>query len=122
MKLMKWLGKTLVCGVGLLAVGTPHAVAATPYWANAENYRYSKPVTVRWCSGGTGVLDGGEKTSKNICGILMRDDRELYVSVKETGTVLVDRYTCSGDKWISFTTSTDTSRTAEIIYQWAGCA
>jgi hypothetical protein len=107
---------TVALGLLTLVLTAGQALASTPYWANTHNDTASNGLTVYWCAGGSGVLAAGQTTTKNICGILLRDNRYLYVYVKETGTVLFDRTNCTGDKRVNFTTSTDTSRTAMVLY------
>ena len=110
------------CAVGATAavLAVTPAAALAPHWATTHNNPGSNTLTVRWCSGGTGTLGGGKTTTRNVCGLLLRNERELYVYVKQTGTLLYDVVNCSGDRWVTFTTRTDTSRTAEVLYQSPG--
>jgi len=118
---LKRAGLTAAVGLAALTLAAEPAAAATPFWTNTVNYVDSVGVVVYPCSGGSFTLQPGQKTSTNICGIRIAIERRLFVSVVETGTVLIDTSECDTTHRINFTDSTDTSRTAEVIYYPVGC-
>lgn len=110
----------LLAAVLLPLTSAQPAQAAAPYWANTD-VDYGS-LTVRWCSGGTATLRG--HTSRNVCGFFHRYNTEVYVYVGATGTELYeDAYCGSGSgRWVTFTSRTDTSRTAIVTVTGAQCA
>ena len=105
-----------------LALLTPatHADAATHRW-NHTRIDYGR-LKVGWCSGGTKTLTDGTRTDKDVCRFWWPHNTEMYVYVGETGTVLFDRANCGDGRWQSFTSRTDTSRTARVTVTTAWCA
>lgn len=105
----------------LLAIGqTMPAEAVTYRWATTDvDYGSLK---VRWCSGGTDTIRG--RTTRDVCGFFLAYNREVYVYVAQTGTELYETAYCgSGSgRWVTFTSRTDTSRTAVATVTPAQCA
>lgn len=106
----------------LLPAGT--AEAATYRWANTDLVYGSQPLTVRWCAGGTGRIPAKGHTRKDVCGFYLRYNLDVYAWVRETGTLLHDNAYCGtgNGRWVTFTSRTDTSRTANVTATTATCA
>lgn len=110
--------------VGVLGLTGQSAEAATYYWANTQVGSGSSSVTVGWCAGGTGVINPGGSTTKNVCKVWVPYNSLVDANVRETGTGLIYTAYCgtASGKWVSFNSSTDTSRTAVVTRTRANCA